>query len=89
MTDLAGLCIKVHSPVFYVHDLAALEPSSDNVHHALVKRAVADGDLIIIRRGLYTLSPIYRKSEISTFALAQLVYGPSYISLESALSVHG
>ena len=77
------------NPVFSVHDLAVLEPSSDNVRHALVKRAVADGDLIIIRRGLYALSPVYRKVDINMFSVAQLVYGPSYISLESALSAQG
>jgi hypothetical protein len=80
---------KLSNPVFSVHDLAVLEPSSDNTRHALVKRAVADGDLIIIRRGLYALSPLYRKNDISAFSLAQLIYGPSYISLESALSAHG
>jgi len=77
------------NPVFSVHDLAVLEPSSDNIRHALVKRAVADGDLIIIRRGLYALSPVYRKVDINVFSAAQLIYGPSYISLESALSIHG
>lgn len=77
------------NPVFSVHDLAVLEPSSDNTRHALVKRAVADGDLLIIRRGLYALSPVYRKVDINVLSVAQLIYGPSYISLESALSIHG
>lgn len=77
------------NPVFSVHDLTVLEPSSDNIRHALVKRAVADGDLIIIRRGLYAVAPVYRKVNINAFSVAQLVYGPSYISLESALSAHG
>lgn len=80
---------NLSNPVFSVHDLAVLEPSSDNIRHALVKRAVADGDLLIIRRGLYALSPLYRKIDISAFSVAQMVYGPSYISLESALSAHG
>lgn len=77
------------NPIFSVSDLAILEPSSDNIRHALVKRAVADGDLLIIRRGLYALSPVYRKANINAFSAAQLVYGPSYISMESALSAHG
>lgn len=80
---------NIPNPVFSVHDIAILEPSSDNIRHALVKRAVASGDLIIIRRGLYTLSPKYRKANLKTFSVAQLIYGPSYISLESALSAHG
>ena len=75
--------------VFSVNELAALEPGPDNVRHALVKRAISQGDLIHLRRGLYCLSPLYRKTKINTFAAAQLLYGPSYISLESALSAHG
>jgi predicted transcriptional regulator of viral defense system len=76
------------NPIFSVHDLAVLEPSAANIRHALVKRAVAGGDLIIIRRGLYALSPVYRKTALNTFSAAQQIYGPSYISLESALSAH-
>jgi len=72
-----------------VQELALLEPGSDNIRHALVKRAIADGDLLHIKRGLYCLSPLYRKNPIHPFALAQHIYGPSYISLETALSAHG
>jgi len=79
----------IPNPVFTVQELAVLEAGSDNTRHSLVKRAIADGDLIHIRRGCYALSPLYRKSVIQPFAVAQLVYGPSYISLESALSAHG
>jgi predicted transcriptional regulator of viral defense system len=90
MNRLTKSIIKnLSNPVFSVRDLAVLEPTSDNIRHALVKRAVVAGDMIRIRRGLYALSPVYRKTGISTFAVAQLIYGPSYVSLESALSVHG
>lgn len=54
-----------------------------------MKRAIAQGDLVHIRRGLYCLSEKYRRSPLNLFALAQKIYGPSYISLESALSHHG
>jgi hypothetical protein len=79
----------IPTPFFTVNDLIVLEPSSDNARYALVKRAIADGDILKIKRGLYTLSPLYRKTKINPFAAAQLIYGPSYISLETALSVHG
>lgn len=64
-------------------------PGSDNSRQALIKRAIAQGDIIHIRRGLYCLAPEYRKKPINIFSIAQQVYGPSYISLESALSYHG
>jgi hypothetical protein len=79
----------IPNSIVTVQELAFLEPGPDNIRHALVKRAMADGDLIHIKRGLYCLSPLYRKSPIHPFALAQYIYGPSYISQESALSAHG
>ncbi|MHB9005225.1 MAG: type IV toxin-antitoxin system AbiEi family antitoxin domain-containing protein [Coriobacteriia bacterium] len=80
---------SIPNSIVTVQELVLLEPGPDNIRHALVKRAIADGDLIHIRRGLYCLSPLYGKNPIHPFALAQNIYGPSYISLESALSAHG
>jgi len=54
--------------------------------YAKVKRAIASGDLIHIRRGLYCLSPELRKQELDAFVLANQIYQPSFVSLESALS---
>lgn len=76
-------------PEFTTQDLAALFPGSEDRRYGLVKRALASGEIIRIRRGLYCLVPKYQKKGINLYALAQLVYGPSYISLESALSWHG
>ena len=54
-----------------------------------MKRAIASGEIIHVRRGLYCLAPKYQKKGVNLYALAQYVYGPSYVSLESALSWHG
>ena len=62
---------------------------SANRRDALLKRAMAAGEIIRIRRGLYVLAPPFQKERPSPFELAQHVYGPSYIGLESALSFHG
>lgn len=56
---------------------------------ALLKRAVASGEVWRVRRGLYCLSTQYLKQPIDPLGLAQRIHGPSYISLESALSYHG
>ncbi len=56
---------------------------------ALLKRAMVAGEIIRIRRGLYMLAPAYQRAIPNPLALAQHVYGPSYIGLESALSFHG
>ena len=49
-----------------------------------------NGDLLQIRKGLY-VAPSFpgRPPTVSALALAALIYGPSYVSLESALSHHG
>ncbi len=62
---------------------------SPDGRYGLVKRAIAKGDIIRIRRGLYVLSKRHQRNGIDLFELAQTIYGPSYISLESALSYHG
>lgn len=74
---------------FSTQDIAALFPGSEDRRYGLVKRAIAGGEILHIRRGLYCLAPKYQKQPISLYGLAQHIYGPSYISLESALSRYG
>ncbi len=58
--------------------------------HNLLKRASKpNGCLMRLRRGLYQLAPRYQRSELNVLSLAQKIYSPSYVSLESALSFHG
>lgn len=45
--------------------------------------------LIRLKKGLYVVAPKVSKSEISRELIANHLYGPSYISLESALSYYG
>jgi predicted transcriptional regulator of viral defense system len=56
---------------------------------ALLKRAVAAGEVVRVRRGLFCLATKYLRRPIHAFELAQRVLGPSYLSLESALAHHG
>jgi len=74
---------------FSSQDVATLFPESEDKRYGLVKRAIAGGEIIHIRRGLYCLAPKYQKKSINLYALAEHIYGPSYVSLESALSRHG
>jgi predicted transcriptional regulator of viral defense system len=79
---------KAPSGLFSSRDVSVLLPGGDNSRHALIKRTIAQGEIVNIRRGLYCLAPEYRKQPINQYAIAQQVYGPSYVSLESALSYH-
>ena len=50
---------------------------------------LADGDPIRVRKGLYVFSERYRRFPVSREHLANLIYGPSYFSLDYALSHFG
>ena len=47
------------------------------------------GELLRVRKGLYAIAPEYRQSPLSLEILANILYGPSYISLEYTLSWYG
>src|SRR5208337_4775007 len=51
-------------------------------------KLLANGDLIRIKKGIYVLGEIWRNGPFSKEILANLIYGPSYVSLEYALSWH-
>lgn len=70
-------------------ELKLLMQRSDHSRYGRVKRAFAREDLIHLRRGLYCLGREYFHKPLNLFELAFQIYGPSYISMESALSHHG
>jgi hypothetical protein len=57
---------------------------NDKIHY-LIK----DGILQQVKRGLYVAGPRITSSKPDPFLLANHILGPSYVSLESALSYHG
>ncbi len=75
--------------VFTRREAACWVDSNGARLNALLKRAVATNEVWRIHRGLYCLSNRYSQHSASPFELAQRIHGPSYISLESALSYHG
>ncbi len=89
MNRLTQHFFKADKPVFTQADVATSIPGTDFSRHALIKRAIAKDEILNIRRGLYCLAPPYQKRPLNVYSIAQRVYGPSYVSLESALSYHG
>jgi len=77
------------SEMFSFTELTVAMDSSAFSRHGLIKRALAGGEILNIRRGLYCLAPRYQKRPVNVYAVAQRIYGPSYISMETALSHHG
>ena len=47
------------------------------------------GDLVRLKRGLYVVSPKVSGKILSTELIANHIYGPSYLSMESALRYYG
>lgn len=54
-----------------------------------ITRLLAGGAIVRVKKGLYCFGEAFRKEPLSREHLANLIYGPSYISLEYALSHHG
>jgi predicted transcriptional regulator of viral defense system len=90
MQRLTEILLTAHPrPYVTTEELAHYFTGTDDARYGLVKRAVAAGEIVRIRRGLYCLASPYRAAPLNLYALAQYVFGPSYISLESALSHYG
>jgi predicted transcriptional regulator of viral defense system len=54
-----------------------------------ITRLLASGAIVRLKKGLYCFGEAFRKEPLSREYLANLIYGPSYVSLEYALSHHG
>jgi len=50
---------------------------------------LAKGDIVRVKKGLYILGESLRRQPFCRELLANLIYGPSYVSLEYALHYHG
>ncbi|MDF1759417.1 MAG: hypothetical protein P1U40_02655 [Coxiellaceae bacterium] len=81
--------LQHHSALITDSEFAILISGSSDRRYALIKRALANGTLLRIRRGLYVIKYHLKTKPPHPFELAQFIYGLSYISLESALSAHG
>ena len=47
------------------------------------------GDIIRVKKGIYVFGPAHARRPYSREVLANMIYGPSYVSLEYALHYHG
>jgi hypothetical protein len=70
--------------VFTADDLRPLEPE-DNKRYCQMKWAMERGDIVRLKRGVYTLNKIFRKELINGHVLANKFVPNSYVSLETAL----
>jgi predicted transcriptional regulator of viral defense system len=79
----------VPGDIFTDTEVTGLIGGSEHRRYGLVKRALAEGSLLQLRRGVYGFAKFYQHAPLSHFEAAQKIYSPSYVSLESALAHHG
>lgn len=80
---------KAPRGVFTRPEVACWVGGTPSRQFSLLKRAVAAEEIVRIHRGLYCLGAKFLRQKLDPLVLAQRIYGPSYISLETALSYHG
>lgn len=88
MSAIALLRKKLDGEVFdypaLLSALAAYSKPRDKI-----TRLLADGEVLRIRKGLYCFGEAFRREAISREYVANLIFGPSCVSLEYALGFHG
>ncbi len=60
-----------------------------NWPRAKISALLKSGVIIRVKKGIYVFGEGYRRGPVSREILANLIYGPSYISLDYALQLHG
>ena len=55
----------------------------------MITRLLRSGALVRVKRGLYVFGDLFVKGQICKELLANLIHGPSYVSLEWALGYYG
>jgi hypothetical protein len=76
-------------PVPVRHDFLLNILSDYNAPNNKIVSLISSGELIRIKRGLYIASPLKSGVMISPELVANHLYGPSYVSMESALAHYG
>jgi len=74
----------------FTHDLLEniLGPYVSNVN-AKISYMVKKGELIRLKKGVYAFGEEYRSAPIDMISIANILYAPSYVSFEYALSYYG
>jgi len=83
---LQNLRTSIKMPIFSRTDVLKLFPDEPvNQINTQLYRMIKRGDLIGLKRGLY----VFPNLNIDEFVIANKLYTPSYVSLESALNIFG
>jgi len=89
MNEILDLKQKLPTDIFTDSFLFNNLKGSKDSKYSRIKRWLKNGTIIRLKRGIYVLGEKYRNKGTNLYQAAQMIYGPSCISLESALSYHG
>ena len=73
---------------FRMQDMSSVFPDCVNLA-TKARRLERDGQIIRLKKGLYVASPRISRAELAPFLLANHIYGPSYVSMQTALRYYG
>lgn len=85
MRDLRKAC---HGEIFD-YGLLMSVLSSLKAPHRKITSLLKSGEIIRVKKGIYVFGEYHRQTPVHLGLLANLIYGPSYVSEEYALSWHG
>ncbi len=71
-----------------MRDLNSVFPDCVNLAMK-AKRLEYNGEIIRLKKGLYVANPKESRMELSPFLLANHIYGPSYVSMQTAMRYYG
>ena len=71
------------------HELLSSYLQDYKAPHRKITTLLRSGDIIRVKKGLYVFGEAWRRAPIHRGVLANLIYGPSYVSMEWALSYYG
>jgi predicted transcriptional regulator of viral defense system len=84
----AELQTSINSPYFYTYQLKRLYPSETQAQiNTQLWRWTNQNKLIRLKKSLYVFTQ--EKEQLNDFLVSNLIYQPSYVSLESALNSYG
>ena len=83
-----NLRLKIQNDIFDYVQLSDALSDFSNIR-TKIGRLLASGEIIRIRKGLYTFPEYLRRSPLNPCIVANMIYGPSYVSCDYALSYYG
>jgi len=79
---------KIQTDLFSYVELTELLSSYSNIR-TKIQRLIDNGDIIRLKKGIYMFPEALRREPLNPAMVANIIYGPSYVSCDYALSYYG